>query len=91
MACKVELRDLPPNASWQERDIAFKKMFSTFKKLVAEAGILHQCKLHEFYESPGEKKRRKKKESHNARLKAKLRESFPERKPKKEDKDKGDK
>ena len=91
MACKVEMRDLPYNASWQERDIAFKKMFSIFKKQVAEAGILQQYKQHEFYESPGEKKRRKKKESRNAQLKAKLRESFPERKPKKEAKYKGDK
>lgn len=91
MVCKVELRDLPSNASWQEKDIAFKKMFSTFKKQVAEAGILQQCKKHEFYESPGEKKRRKKKESHNARLKATLRESFPERKPKKDTNNKGDK
>ena len=91
MACRVELRDLPNNASWQERDIAFRKMFSVFKKQVAEAGILHDYKQHEFYESPGEKKRRKKKESVNARLKAKLRENFPERKPKKESKNKGDK
>lgn len=84
MACKVELRDLPNNPSWQERDIAFKKMLSNFNKQVAEAGILRLCKQHEFYESPGEKKRRKKKESHNVQLKAKLRESFPERKPKKD-------
>lgn len=91
MACRVELRDLPNNASWYERDIAFKKMFSAFKKLVAEAEILHQFKQHEFYESRGEKKRRKNKESNNLRLKAKLRESFPERKPKKNDKIKGDK
>lgn len=79
MACRTELRGLPNNPSWQEREIAFKKMFSIFKKQVAEAGILHQYKQHEFYESPGEKKRRKKKESNNARLKAKLRENFPER------------
>jgi ribosomal protein S21 len=79
MACRVELRDLPNNASWQEKEVAFKKMFSIFKKQVAEAGILHQCKQNEFYESPGEKKRRKSKESRNARLKAKLRESFPEK------------
>lgn len=85
MACKVELRDLPHDASWQEKDVAFKKMFTIFKKQVAEAGILQQCKKYEFYESPGEKKRRKKKESHNAFLKAKLRESFPERRLKKDD------
>jgi ribosomal protein S21 len=92
MPCKVELRDLPHNASWQEKEIAFKKMFTIFKKQVAEAGILQQYKKHEYYESPGEKKRRKKKESANQRLKAKLRENFPERrKPKKDAKSKGDK
>ena len=45
MACKVELRDLPPNPSWYEREIAFKKMFTAFKKSVAEAGILHDYKI----------------------------------------------
>lgn len=79
MACKVELRDLPPNASWHEREIAFKKMFTIFKKNVADCGILHEYKQHETYESRGEKKRRKKKEAANQRMKAKLRENFPER------------
>lgn len=82
MACRVELRDLPHNASWHERDIAFKKMHSIFKKRVAEAGILHEYKLHEYYESPGEKKRRKRKEAANQRLKAKIRENFPDYKKK---------
>ena len=79
MACRFELRDLHPNASWQDKDAAFRKMFSVFKKQVAEAGILRLYKVHEFYESPGEKRRRKRKEADNARLKAKLRENFPER------------
>ena len=92
MPCKVELRDLPSNASWQEREIAFKKMFTIFKKQVAEAGILQEYRRHESYESPGEKNRRKLKESTNQRLKAKLRENFPERrKPKKDAKSKGEK
>ena len=91
MSCKVELRDLPHNASWQEKELAFKKMFTIFKKQVAEAGILQRYKQHEFYESPGEKRRRKQKESENQRLKAKLRESFPERrKSKKDAKSKGE-
>jgi ribosomal protein S21 len=81
MACRVELRDLPYNASWQEREVAF-----------AEAGILHDFKEHESYESPGQKRRRKNKESDNQRLKVKLRENFPERyKPKKEFKNRADK
>lgn len=76
---RVELRHLPSNASSFEREIAFKKMFSTFKKHVADAGVLHDFKRHEFYESPGEKRKRKKREAQNQRLKQNLRESFPER------------
>jgi ribosomal protein S21 len=90
MACRVELRDLPFNASWQEREIAFKKMFTVFKKQVAEAGIIHELKQREHYESPGEIKRRQKKEADNQRLKAKLRENFPQKK-KDKDKDKDSK
>lgn len=79
MPCKVELQDLPHNASRQEREIAFKKMFSLFKKRVAEAGILQDFKKHEFHESRGDKKRRKQKESIKQRMKQKLQENFPER------------
>lgn len=86
MACKVTIRDLHSDASYQEKDLAFKRMFSVFKKQVAEAGILRLYKVHEFYESPGEKRRRKRKEAENQRLKAKLRENFPERRGSKRDK-----
>jgi ribosomal protein S21 len=86
MACKVELRDLPMNPSWYEKEIAFKKMFTAFKKQVAEAGILHDFKKREYYETPGQIRRRKSREAENVRLKEKLRENFPERrKPKKSD------
>lgn len=89
---KVYLRDLSPNASWQDKEYAFKKMFSAFKKMVADAGILHKYKMREFYESPGEKRRRKSKEAANQRFKDKLRENFPrassdERKDKKREVD----
>lgn len=80
MSCtrvKVVMRDLPANASYQDRDIAFRKLFSAFKKAVADAGVLHQYKRHEYYESPGERRRRKKRESELQLLKAKLREKFP--------------
>lgn len=60
---RVELRDLSPNASYEERDRAFKSMLSTFKKLVNDAGILTEYKLRQYYESPAEKRKRKKKES----------------------------
>lgn len=77
MGCKVELRDY--GSSWQDKEVAFKKMFATFKKLVADAGIVQRYRQHEFYESPGQKIRRKKKESKSQYLKQKLRENFPER------------
>ena len=87
MSCvrvRVTMRDLPPNATHQDKDVAFKKLFSAFKKAVADAGVLHQCKRHEYYESPGEKRRRKKRESELQQLKAKLRENFPEKRKKSE-------
>jgi len=76
---KVYQKDLSPNAGYQDREFAFKKMFSIFKKAVVDAGILQEYKKREFYESPGEKRRRKKKELKNQILKSKLRENFPER------------
>jgi ribosomal protein S21 len=79
---KVTMRDLPHNASHQDREIAFRKLFSAFKKAVADAGVLHEYKKHEYYESPGEKRRRKKRESELQQLKAKLRENFPEKRKK---------
>jgi ribosomal protein S21 len=91
MACRVESREVSANASWQEKEAAFRKMFIQFKRSVADAGILHEYKKHEYYESPGQKRRRKRKESENQRLKNKLRESFPERSGKKDSSNKGDK
>jgi len=79
---KVTMRDLPYNASHQDREIAFRKLFSAFKKGVADAGVLHEYKKHEYYESPGEKRRRKKRESESQQLRAKLRENFPEKRKK---------
>lgn len=81
---RVVMRDLPPNASYQDKEIAFKKLFSAFKKAVADAGVLHEYKKHEYYESPGEKRRRKKRESISQHLKAKLLENFPESRKKSE-------
>lgn len=79
MPCKVELQDLPSNASRSDRELAFKKMFSLFKKRVAEAGILQDFKKHEFHESNGEKRRRKQKECDKQKIKQRLQENFPER------------
>jgi ribosomal protein S21 len=84
MAAKVYLRNVSYDATPQERWTAFKNMLMAFNKAVDESGIKKELKRREFYESPGEKKRRKRKEAANERWKAKLRETFPERKKKKE-------
>lgn len=39
----------------------FKDMFAEFKRRVSNAGIMHDFKEHEFYESKSEKARKKKK------------------------------
>jgi len=77
---RVELRELHPSAGREDRDFSFRKMHSAFKKAVTDAGVLHEYKQHEYYESPSEIKRRKKRESDLQKLKAKLRENFPQKK-----------
>lgn len=66
---RVELKDLPPNASLYERERAFRTMLSTFKRQVNESGILSEYKERQYYESPGEKRKRKRKESEIERRK----------------------
>lgn len=60
---RVELKDLPPNASLYERERAFRTMLSIFKRQVNEVGILSEYKERQYYESPGEKRKRKRKEA----------------------------
>lgn len=73
---RVELRDCSPNASKEEKERAFRSMFSVFKRRCNEAGIVSEWKRRQFYESPGEKRRRKRKENAAERQKAKLRDHF---------------
>lgn len=77
---RVEMREMHPNCSRDERETAFRRMFATFKKAVTDAGVLHDYKEHEHFESERRKKRKKKRESELKRLKLKLRENFPNRK-----------
>jgi len=77
---RVEAKNYNPNAGPDERERNFKGLFTPFKKACAENGIMRDYKQHETYEKPGEKKRRKKRESQLALLKAKLRENFTEKK-----------
>lgn len=77
---KVELRDLPPNASRDERERAFKNMLSAFKRQVNESGILSEYKQRQYYESPSEKRKRKLKEAEVELQKEKIRGYFSNKK-----------
>lgn len=73
---RVELKECSPNASREEKERAFRTMFSIFKRRCNEAGIISQYKEKQYYESPGEKRRRKRKENKAERRKAKHRDFF---------------
>lgn len=73
---RVEIKDLPPNASYYEREKAFKTMLSIFKRQVNELGILSEWKERQYYESPSVKKKRKRKEAEIERQKEKIRSHF---------------
>jgi ribosomal protein S21 len=79
--CRVELKNLPPNASQDMKERAFRGMFSAFKRRVNDLGILTEYNLKSTYESRGQKTRRKRKEADMRRLKEdslrdRLRENF---------------
>jgi len=73
---RVEMRDLPPNPSREERERAFKNMLAAFKRQVNESGILSEYKQRQYYESPSEKRKRKAKESQLEVQKEKIRGRF---------------
>lgn len=73
---RVELRNNNPNADYYEKERAFKSMLTVFKRQVNESGILNLYKQYQYYESPGEKKRRKRKEAVIERQREKLKEHF---------------
>lgn len=63
---------------------AFRSLFARFKKECIRAGVLRDYKRHEEYESKGQKRRRKERESEVQRLKAKIRGNFSEQPKRKE-------
>lgn len=73
---RVELKDMPGNASHYERERAFRTMLSSFKRQVNELGILSEYKERQYYESPSAKRKRKKKEAEIERQKEKIRSHF---------------
>ncbi len=70
------MRDLPHNASVYERERAFRTMLSIFKRQVNEIGILAEYKERQYYESPGEKRKRKRKEAKIERRKESSKSNF---------------
>lgn len=69
MGVRVELRPIGRNASEGDREKAFKGMQQAFKRLVNESGILTEYNRKQYYESKGQKARRKAKEAALARRK----------------------
>jgi ribosomal protein S21 len=55
---RVELKN-----KYNDSDRNFKEMLKAFNKARSDAGIDHLYREHDHFESPGEKKRRKKRES----------------------------
>jgi ribosomal protein S21 len=55
---RVELKD-----KYNDPEKNFKEMFQEFKRQVSNAGILHDFKFHQEFQSPSEKKRKKLREA----------------------------
>ena len=85
----VELRQVVRDPNNEDRDIAFKRLFTAFKKACSEAGVMHAYRQHEAFESKSRKRRRKKREAELALLKTKLKENFPQGKTQGKPKKKG--
>ena len=68
------------NDSFSEKERTFKVLLQEFKKRVNEAGILHEIKEHQYYESPSEKKRKARKDSMRKREQEKTRTKEEEKK-----------
>ncbi len=83
---RVEARDISPYASFDERERNFRNLLSAFRQACNKAGIMKEIKKLEFYESPAQITRRKKREKEATLLKLKMKESFIEKSPKKKKK-----
>jgi len=68
MANAVRVRvELKESKKFFDKEKNFKHMLQDFKRKVAEAGIMHELKRKQFYESKSEIARRKKREADNRR------------------------
>jgi len=73
MTCRAraELRHLPYNASYEQREKAHKSMIMAFNIAVSKEDIIKDYKESLYYETKRQKRRRKKKEAVLARIKNK--------------------
>lgn len=74
--CRVTLDDLGRRGKSRDQQKVFKSLLGLFRKRVNESGVLTLYKENQYYESKGEKRRRKSREmEHNAK-KERLRSNF---------------
>lgn len=59
---KVELKDLHIKND-RDKDAAFRALHAAFKRQVSDAGIIALWKQHQYAETDGQKRRRKRKEA----------------------------
>lgn len=75
---RVEAKDLHYNASRDEIDRNFRNLMAAFRQQCNKAGILKEIKKREFYETPSQVARKKRREKDAMLLKLKMKESFIE-------------
>jgi len=74
--CRVSLEDLGKRGKFNDNQKNTKTMLAIFRKMVNDSGIMTTYKQNQFYESKGEKRRRKKKEMINNVKRDRLRSHF---------------
>jgi ribosomal protein S21 len=68
---RVDINDLPPVVQRSSRDKVLQALWRTFKRACQDYGIPNMLKEHEFYQSKGQKRRRRKMQTKLAILKEK--------------------
>jgi small subunit ribosomal protein S21 len=75
---RVEAKDLHYNPSRDEIDRNFRNLMAAFRQQCNKAGILKEIKKREYYETPSQIDRKKRREKESMLLKLKMKESFIE-------------
>ena len=74
--CRVTLDELGRRGKSRDQQKNVRSLLGLFRKRVNESGILTTYKENQYYESRGEKRRRKKKEMEHSAKKDRLRLNF---------------